>query len=406
LRALLALTIAAAVLVPATARAGPSPTLPANDPFYKAPAALGASPDGAILRTRQVKVALAGGVPLAGALAYQLLYRTNDGHGRAVANVTTVIVPAGPRPARGRKLVSLQDAEDSLTSNCAPSYQLRIGERNNDDMLVELNATAPDLVTAGRVMVIPDPEGPQSEVFVRTAEARAVLDSIRAVEHFDPAQLSGTTTPVGLVGYSGGGNETLATAELQHSYAPELNVVGVAAGGAFVNDRVADEYVDSTEPGVVMVAMIGLERAMPDLGWSKLLNTYGRGVAKVVEKGPACVAPMSAPYRPIRAWSKVKDLLGVPAIARAIAANAIGGRGPRMPTYLYVSGHDQLISPSEQDHLAARYCAAGTRLDYYRDPSRYPVSDHLAAAVAGFVTRALVYLNNRFAGRPAPDTCL
>jgi triacylglycerol lipase len=369
------------------------------------PAATAAPANGTIVSSHQVRVTLAGGAPLTGAKAYQLRYRTNDGFGHAITNLTTVIVPTGAKPKSGRNLVSLQDAEDSLTSNCAPSNQLLHGEHNNDDMLVELNGTAPELIAGGRDIVIPDPEGPHSSAFVRVPEAHAILDSIRAVEHFGPAQLSGARTPVGLAGYSGGGNETLAADELAPRYAPELNVVGAAAGGAFVNSHSADDYVQATESGVVMVAMIGLERTHPDLGWSRLLNAYGSGVAKAVQKGPACVSPMSAPYEPIASWSKSKDLLGVPRIARAIAANALGHHAPRAPTYLYISGHDQLISPAGQGRLAAGYCKGGTRLDFYQDPNRYPVSDHLAAAIAGFIPRALTYLNNRFAGRPAPSTC-
>jgi Secretory lipase len=404
-RLLLALVMLTGLVASVGPASAAGPLLPSQDPFYKPPASLTSYANGAVIRTREIDVTLAAGSPLVGATEYQLLYRTNDGHGHAVANVTTVIVPDGPRPSGGRKLVSLQDAEDSLTHNCAPSYQLRIGERNNDDLLVELNATAPELIAAGRVIVIPDPEGPDSAAFVRVSEAHAILDSIRAAEHFAPAQLDGARTPVGLAGYSGGGNETLAADELAPTYAPELNVVGAAAGGAFENSRPADKYVEATESGVVMVAMIGLERALPDLGWSKLLNRYGRGVEKAVEKGPACVSPMSAPYQPIPKWSKVKNLLGVPRIARAIDENALGHRAPKTPTYLYISTHDQLISPAGQSRLAARYCKTGTRLDFYRDPARYPVSDHLAAAIAGFIPRALSYLSDRFGDKQAPDTC-
>src|SRR5207244_789159 len=86
---------------------------------------------GTVLRSRQVDVGM-GPVPLGVAFrAYQLLYRTNDGSGRPVATVTTVLVPTGLAPAGGRGLLSLNTAEDSVDPNCAPSYQLRAGQTAN-----------------------------------------------------------------------------------------------------------------------------------------------------------------------------------------------------------------------------------------------------------------------------------
>ena len=408
MRFALALVLAAGLALPAAAAAA-DPPVPDSDPFYRPPASLGSYAPGAIIRSRQVDVSL-GPVPLSalGARSFQLLYRTRDPAGHAVANATTVIVPSGPNPDGRPELVSLQDAEDSLTTNCAPSYQLRVGERDNSDMQAELAAAAPSQLAAGRVLVIPDPYGPRSEFLVTRMEAYAILDSIRAAERFAPAGLAGRGTRTVLVGYSGGGHETMAAAELQSSYAPELDVVGAAAGGTPSGDRGLYDYLDGrTGSGVVMGAMIALERADPHLGWSKLLNARGRALAAAEQRGPGCVDPVVSGNDHVRDWTTVADPLGVPRIARAIAANALGHAGPAMPTFLYVSQHDELIPLGDEDRLAARYCAVGARLDYFRDPTDYqgPLGDHLEAALAGFIPRALPYLSDRLQGRPAPSTC-
>ena len=399
--------IAIALLAPSAADAAPLP--PDADPFYRAPASLASFPPGAIIRSRQVEV-LVGPAPVSalGAKSYQLLYRTNDPAGHPVANATTIIVPAGPRPSGGRQLVSLQDAEDSLTTNCAPSYQLQVGERDNSDLQAEMPAAAPSQLGTGRVLVVPDVYGPQSEFLVTRMEAYATLDSVRAAERFGAAQLDGRRTPVALVGYSGGGHETSAADELQPSYAPELNVVGAAAGGTPAGDRETYDYLDGrTGSGVVMGAMIALERAEPQLGWSPLLNAYGRTVAARETSGSGCVSPVVSGTDHVRDWTTVSDPLGGARIAGAIAANTLGHAAPTAPTFLYVSQHDELISLDDSDKLAARYCARGARLDYYRDPVDYvgPLGDHLEAAFAGFIPRALAYLAERFAGAPAADTC-
>lgn len=401
----LAILVVAAVPV-GVALAAPLP--PKGNPFYKPPASLKSYKPGAIIRSRRVDVTLPGGVPVSslGATSYQLLYRTTNATGRAVANVTTVIVPGGSRPAGGRELVSLQDAEDSLTSNCAPSYQLQVGEKDNENLELEFGAAAPSQISAGRVLVIPDPEGERSEWLVRLVTARAVLDSIRAAERFAPAQLDGTRTPAALIGYSGGALETMAADELQRSYAPKLNVVGAAAGGTPVDNRQSFNYLETNASGVVMGAMLGLQRAYPRLRWSRLLNRYGRQVAATVSDGPGCATPAVSEYEHVGNWTTTKNPLGVRRIARAIAANALGHTAPKAPTFLYISEHDELISLGDEDKLAARYCADGAKLDYYRDPTDYPGGDdHVEAALAGFIPRALGYLSDRFAGQAAPDTC-
>ncbi|HWA64744.1 MAG TPA: lipase family protein, partial [Mycobacteriales bacterium] len=375
------------------------------DSFYVPPASLAGYADGAVIRERSVQLTLAGGLPLTGASAYQLLYRTNDGHGRAVANVTTVIVPDGAKPSGARSIVSLQDAEDSLTSNCAPSYQLQVGEGDNSDLLLEFAATEPALVSTGHVLVVPDVEGPRSEMWVRTAEAHAVLDSVRAVEHFRRAQVDGRHTRVALVGYSGGGNETLAAAELQRSYAPDIRVVAVAAGGSFVNDRAADHYIDANASGAVMGALLGLQRVEPRLGWTKLLNTHGSAVRRAETDGSGCVSPVVSEYEHIDSWTTIPHPLAVARIARAISRNALGRHAPTAPTMLYISAHDQLISPSGQQQLAAYYCAHGTQLDFVRDPLLYLGDDHIVAALGGFIPRALTYVDDGLSGHALPDTC-
>ncbi|MFA5785618.1 MAG: lipase family protein [Actinomycetota bacterium] len=408
-KALIAGLVLALMVMVLSGAAEAAPLMPDADPFYRPPASLASYAPGAIIRSREVETSL-GPLPTSvlGAKSYQLLYRTNDPESRPIANVTTLLVPIAPKLSGGRELVSLQDAEDSLTTNCAPSYQLQVGEQDNADMLAEFTAAAPTQIAAGRTLLIPDPYGPQSEFLVTRMEAFAILDSIRAAERFPAAQLDGVRTPVVLIGYSGGGHETMAAAELQHTYAPELKIVGAAAGGTPAGDDETFRYFDGREgSGVVMGAMIALERAYPSLGWSSLLNDYGRSVAARMEKGPGCVTPVVSGQDHIADWTTVPDPLGVPRIAREIAANALGSSAPIMPTFLYVSQHDELISLSDSDKLAARYCEGGTQLDYYRDPIEYqgPLGDHTEAAILGFIPRALAYANDRFAGSPAPTTC-
>lgn len=71
-----------------------APVPPGEDPFYRPPPGLRAYPPGAVLRAREVK--LQGAMQPELKAAYQLLYRTTNPAGQAVATVTTVMIPVSP----------------------------------------------------------------------------------------------------------------------------------------------------------------------------------------------------------------------------------------------------------------------------------------------------------------------
>ena len=139
--------------------------------------------------------------------------------------MATIVLPPGAAPPGGRPLLAYQPAEDTLTRDCASSYEIRQGTNG------ELPQALLPLLNDGVAVVVPDYEGPESQWTAGVQAGHAVLDSIRAAESFPPAGLGGEGTRVGIWGYSGGGQATAWASELQPTYAPELNVVGVAEGG-------------------------------------------------------------------------------------------------------------------------------------------------------------------------------
>jgi Secretory lipase len=389
-----------------TAAPATAVTPPPSDPFYAAPPGLASVPPGTVLRSRQVKVEL-GPAPLTGSAftAYQLLYRSNDATGNPVANVTTVIVPTGATPAGGRKLVSVQDAEDSLDPDCAPSYQLQVGEMapNGDDngnLAAETSLVSSELAL-GYDVVIPDAEGPDSEYIVTGMEAHATLDSIRAAERFGPASLGGAKTPVALIGYSGGASDTAAANELQPAYAPELNIVAVAAGGVPVGNEENFQYLDgSVGAGVLMAVSIAVNRAYPQLDLFSLLNAKGKAFAKQVSTGCA-TSIFASPYTNFNTWTTAPNVFELPRVQRIVAENALGHATPTAPTFYYNAIKDELVWIKPLDALVGYYCAHGARIDYFRDPA---AQEHIEA-LGDFVPLAEDYVSSRFAGNPVPDTC-
>jgi hypothetical protein len=96
------------------------------------------------------------GIPLSAVHAYQLLYTSTNQQGQPVVDVTTILIPTKPAPSTGRPLVSYQVAEDALTENCAPSYELQVGDEDEEPLIGAA-------LGQGWAVVVPDYEGENSE---------------------------------------------------------------------------------------------------------------------------------------------------------------------------------------------------------------------------------------------------
>lgn len=382
--------------VAAATRAIPAPQ---HDPFYRAPAHLTRLPPGAIIRTRQVHLTVMALPAAVDARAFQVIYRTTDTRRRPIANAATVIVPSGTAPAHGRDLVALQDAENSDSETCAPSYQLRVAGPNGGLVDMELTAVSSEL-TAGRDVVVPDALGPRSEFLARGLEGRSSLDAIRAVERFRPAQLAGRKTRIGLIGYSEGSHQAVSAAELAPTYAPRLRIIGVAAGGVPTGDAESMRWLAKSDPANVLQIMTGLNRAFPLLRWRKLLTPAGRSASRQMSTCDL-VLLIAGPSGPLSKWTKPHDVFTVPRVARVLRANVLGRVVPTAPLFLFIGANDEEISKASLDRLVAHDCAAGARLDYDVDSGG---QEHIESFVR-FESPAVSYLDDRFAGKKAPTTC-
>jgi Secretory lipase len=393
-RALRPALVAVGVLVllaPTAANAAPGPVPPDADAFYAAPANLAGLANGAVIRSRQVSVTGLG-IPLP-VRAWQLLYRSSDAHGQPVADATTLLVPAVPFIGNGpRPLLAYQTAEDSLGTICAPSFTLRAGVEK------ELTLMAPALLQ-GWAVAVSDYEGPQSQYGVGAQAGHAVLDGIRAVRSFPGGGVSGS--PVGLLGYSGGALATGWAAEQQPAYAPELSLVGAAEGGTPADLDAAFGAIDgSAFAGIGFGAIVGISRGYPEVDLASVLNAAGQQL--VGDIAHACVAELAAryPFRHLDEFTTVPDAVHLPRFAPVLAATRLGQATPATPIFNYHATHDELVPVASVDSLVATYCAAGVRVQTYRDQ----LGEHNSLAVSG-APLALSWLADRFAGKAAPSNC-
>ncbi|MBL1079612.1 lipase [Nocardia sp. 2] len=384
----------------------PALTVPPEfDDFYKPSAGVVAAAEpGQILRSRAVSPALFGFLHL-NIDAWQLLYRTTDSHGEPVATVTTVLVPRGPAPESGRKLLSYQIAEDSLPQYCAPSYVLQSGAIpanyvGSIEALIPLAAG----VGQGWTVSIPDWEGPNLAFGAARLNAQATLDGIRAVENFSPAQLSGSSTPAALWGYSGGTVPTAFAAEIAAGYAPELNIVGVAAGGVAGGTLPIALRHNSggVYSGLVTVAIEGLANEYPEMRkvLEDNLDTVGKMVLGTKKLFCQSVNTVILPFFDYLAHFR-GDPLQYPEVQQVLADIALGQRVPSMPVYFYHARYDEILPNVGTDQVIDGYCRENA-------PSVTYVREMLAEHISGAVTSipgAFYWLKDRLNGVPGTPGC-
>lgn len=382
----------------AQADPGPGSPLPSADPFYSYDGSLTDITPGTVLRSRPMTFRTPTlDTPITGS---QVLYRTTDQQGRGAVTVATVLRPLVPGPT---KLISYHMAYDALGSQCDPSYTLSGG--SSSPIAEAEQAVIAGYLAAGYTVVAPDYEGENLEWTIGRQSGYAALDGVRAAEAFLKLPVS---TPVGLLGYSGGSVPTQWGAEVAPKYAPELNIIGVAAGGLPVDLAHNLPYISGGTQwaGVIPALIVAYQRAY-DLDTSKFISDYGQQLMQTVSS--ECIANFAGDYPGLTDAQMVKapytSLLQVPQVVGAIDDNIMGSQGtPKAPLFLAV-GHadpigDTIMVTDDVVGLAHEYCGRGVDVTY----AQYNGLTH-QESFPPFEAQGFEYLTERFAGIPTRSNC-
>lgn len=190
-------------------------------------------------------------------------------------------------------------------------------------------------------------------------------------------------------------------AEMAGTYAPELTIVGAAAGSP-VGDPAStflrlNGSVFSGLPGMVVA---GLRRVSPalDAALSDATPDAERRLTDLTER-TTVGAVLRAPRMDwdTMTTKPLADVLAEPEIVELMRSLQLGLRTPTMPMLIVQSVADPLISVDDVDGQVQRYRAAGAHVTYLRDR----LSEHITLAV--FAAPLMFdWLDDRFAGRPLP----
>src|ERR1700744_5915954 len=188
----------------------------AQTDFYRAPASEAEGAPGTLVRQEIID-----GAPL-GATTYRVLYRSTGLDDKPIFVSGVVIVPPGDPPPGGRPIVAWAHPTSGVVPRCAPSLAIFLFEQIQGlrsfirDGYVVAATDYPGLGTPG-----PHP------YLVGISEARAVIDSVRVAARLPGA---GGGKKFVVWGHSQGGHAALFTGIIAQAYAPELDLLGVAAG--------------------------------------------------------------------------------------------------------------------------------------------------------------------------------
>lgn len=405
------------------------PVLPSADPFYTyaGTAPLASIAPGTVLNTRAVTLALntsttpvAPGVGVAGTTAptsvpaTQLLYRTQDELGKPTVTVTTVLAPAAnaaTSAATSPNIVAYLSFYDSLSPKCDPSYTLQGGDPGQAN--TELSDLEQGLVAQyyalGDVVTVPDFEGEGLHWTAGHEAGYDTLDAIKATENFLKAPAS---SKVALSGYSGGSIAADFASELAPTYAPSINLVGVAEAGVPVDFAHNLTYIQGSAvwSGIMAAVLDALSRAT-NLNLPPYLNDTGTKLT--TQDATECIGDFSGTTPGLRIEQLLKpqytDILKIPAFVNVLNSLIMGQAGtPNAPLFMGVGNDpnnaqgqgDDIMVTNDVVGLAHEYCTRGVTVDY----KEYPNSTHEQAALQ-FEPDATSFITQRFAGAPATNNC-
>jgi hypothetical protein len=369
-----------------------SDNAPVTDAFYDQPDPLPTGPPGTILRSEAISR------PPAGSKAYRILYLSRNASGRPAALSALLLVPLRPAPVTGRNVVALTHGTVGVARNCAVS--------SGRSFFPHLDGLA-RFMRAGYAVVLPDYEGLGTRgphpYLVGAATAHATLDAVRATRLFKPAEASARFIAWGV---GQGGHAALFTGQEADTYAPELELAGVAAGAPATDLRRLLRADNHTAFGRVLAAytLATWSHGYPRLRLDRILSRPAREVV-------AQVATLCLPAD----HGSVKAALGDQSIhltyrsrqpwdtqpwKRLLERNSPGATAIPVPVIITQGADDRDVRPALTARFVRHLCRLGSTVQYR--PSRRVAHVDLGEKTAPYVSKWIV---GRFAGKSARSSC-
>jgi pimeloyl-ACP methyl ester carboxylesterase len=367
-------------------------TVHAPDAFYDSPPDRSREP-GALLRSEPLKDVI---LP-AGMRGWRILYATTVNDSTPATAVATVFAPADPSIG-ARFVITWEHATTGLLQKCMPSL---------------LSASTKGIlwrdriVMAGWVVVATDysfteKDGPHPYL-IGEGEARAALDSVRAARQMPELTLDKRMV---VWGYSQGGHAALWTGIVGPRYAPDLEILGVAAIAPPANIEKSLAMNVEADKRFGPYLALSYSRFYPDITFKQALRPEALDAARQIVNLCCFLPPedqerigaLSATFEgPALATSSNKALQA--RLEQNIADAAIPA-----PVVIAQGLSDIVVPPSATDAYVEGRCSAGQRLEYWTFAGR----DHITIVQPGTPLEELLikWTTARFANEPQATGCV
>ncbi|MCI1018696.1 alpha/beta fold hydrolase [Microbacterium sp. C5A9] len=345
----------------------------ATDPaFYALPSPVPSADPGTIIRMEAIASAPAG------SSAWRVIYHSQNLAGDDIPVSGVVIVPDDPAPGGGRTVIAWAHPTTGAAARCAPSLGLDPFQyiEGLHELLAEGYAIAatdyPGLGVEG-----------ESSYLLGVPESNSVLDIVRAARQIDDADAS---SRVVLWGHSQGGQAVLFAAQRAASYAPELEVQGVAvaAPAADLNALMTDDIVNLSGVTIASLAIPAYTVAYEDRFTSDEITAIltPAGAKATPDMAELCLLTQTKELHaiadPLVGGYVTSDPATTEPWQTLLRENSAGGQPLTVPVFVGQGEADELVLPSATEKYVELLCSQQADVTFHR----YPGVTHGLAAYA------------------------
>lgn len=361
----------------------------ALQPFYDVPSPL-PGPPGTVIRTEPL------GVTVPGATALRMLYVSERPDGTPAASGGMLFIPDSPAPPEGRPVVAWAHGTLGMGDACVPSRSTNPLQDTDNwlDQMMQLGwvVVSTDYVGLGT-------PGP-NQYLIAQSEVRDVVNAVRAARNTPQAEAG---TRYATWGHSQGGHSSVWTGHLGEEYAPELDLLGVAAAAPALNlPEIMGAQWDNVVGWVIGPDVIeSWPTYYPDLPVDEVLTSEGRDSASRL--AGECIKESA--LEGLAREKLGQQFFAIDPLTVAPWADAAINQTPPplpadMPVFVSQGTADTVVLPWPNAMVQEAWCAAGSSISVLWMGG---ISHQAAATTSG--PSAVAWLADRFAGRPASRTC-
>lgn len=335
-----------------------------------------------------------------GARGWLILYTTTDLNDKPTVGSAFVMAAVEPSDIP-RDIVLWEHGTQGADRSCAPTML------PSPLPLTDPLGAMKQQLQQGRVLVGPDypgmgTPGPQGYL-VGENEGRSSLDAVRAAQQLTNLELSNRVVAWG---HSQGGHAALWTGMMAVEYAPELDLLGVAAASPATNVKALIAELENSTVGKVLGPLI--IRAYDETYQNVHATNYidARMFAIYDAAAHRCIPETQSILSVLTALTMHGSMFSTDPLT--------GPLGDRLeeniptglidaPLFIAQGGADPLILPKVQQKYVQGRCDAGQKLIY----QEYEGRDHLTVVAddSPYTSDLEAWTDDRFAGKLQQNTC-